>query len=235
MISSNYYYSFIKFTSKMRFQRFKDRQEEQKQATALRSTKTLCNELLRLALNCKKPDTQPTAILTRFDELANLAQSSSLPAQFITTYQKCLGELKNSYQTTQMILASTTPMTGTQQIPEPKLQRLEQQIFNNRIILTNNHGALGNPAPRLLIEAFKQGASLWKAVLEHGASIDIGSCDARITTNPDTIQFSPYGGFEKGKTWLPFLGSKPTTIHMSDILRSHCPTATGETSSHTNN
>jgi hypothetical protein len=113
-------------------------------------------------------------------------------------------------------------------LDEQGRHQLEMRIFGQRVIVKNNYMSLaGNPRPRLLIKGLRRdGAVVWQAILEHGASLDIGSCNLSLLANYENISYEPYGQLEQNKKgWVgSFLGlsSKPTVLNLAAILSS-CP------------
>lgn len=112
-------------------------------------------------------------------------------------------------------------------LSEQELSDLQNKIFGRRIILVNNHKSLtGNPHPRLLVQGLKGDDVVWQVILEHGARIDIGSCNMGDPNNTAIIRYQPYGESEQLKRGfvgsMLGLASKPTDIAMKALLR-NCP------------
>jgi len=121
-------------------------------------------------------------------------------------------------------------IASDRQLSQQELSALQNQIFGRRIVLVNAHPALtGNPNPRLLVQGLKGDEVLWQVVLEHGARVDIGSCNEDDSNNATTIRYQPYGASEEWKRgWLGRtvgLASQATDIAMTTILRA-CPDRT---------
>jgi len=119
-------------------------------------------------------------------------------------------------------------IASDRQLSQQELSALQNQIFGRRIVLVNAHPALtGNPNPRLLVQGLKGDEVLWQVVLEHGARVDIGSCNEDDSNNATTIRYQPYGASEEWKRgWLGRkvgLASQATDIAMRALLR-NCPT-----------
>jgi hypothetical protein len=117
-------------------------------------------------------------------------------------------------------------LRSTMSLDEHERHQLEVRTFGHRVVVKNNYMPLtGNKEPRLLIKGLRRdGAVVWQAVLEHGESLDIGSCDQSLLEAYQNISYEPYGQMEQNKAWLGFLGlaSKPTVLNLAAILSS-CP------------
>lgn len=115
-------------------------------------------------------------------------------------------------------------ISEVRQLSEQELSALKNEIFGRRIILVNNHKELvGNPRPRLLVQGLKGNEVVWQIILEHGASVDIGSCDTNHPDNATMIRYQPYGETEKFKSgllgrWIG-VASQPTDIAMEALLQ----------------
>jgi hypothetical protein len=118
-------------------------------------------------------------------------------------------------------------MLHVRPLSEQELSELKNKTFGRRIILVNNYRELvGNPHPRLLVQGLKGNEVVWQIILEHGAGVDISSCDKNHPDNATMIRYQPYGETEKLKSgWVGSmlgLASKPTEIEMKELLR-NCP------------